>query len=489
MIRPGRSWWRVSWAPLLSLAVPGCLSVGPDHVAPDVAAPDGYGFELARGLEAGPADVARWWVRFDDPVLNELVDAAVRGNLDLRVAWQRVAEAGALRGIAAGERFPRVDLDASYERSRLSSNTDTPLFPGFPDTQDDHRLVLGASWELDVWGRVRRLVEAADADLDAEVEALRDVRVSLVAEVVGRYVDVREAQRQIEIAHKNLDIQESTLRLVRARSAAGLVDDLEVDQARANVARTRAAIPPLRIREREAANQLAVLLGRRPGELDERLGGPGAIPVPPSSIAVGVPADLLRRRPDLRRAMLEVAASSARIGAAKAELYPRVELLGSIGRRSGDLGALFDSGSEIYSFGPTISWPVFAGGALRARVDAESARLEQARLRYEATALGAWREASDASYAFLREHDRRDSLTDAKAHAGEAVRKSEALYREGLVDFQNVLDNQRTLFLVEESFAAAEAEIARRVVALYRALGGGFEPEETATAASDASRG
>ncbi len=461
--------------PLAALAGPGCLAVGPDATAPDVAAPADFAVELARGLEEGPADVRRWWTRFEDPVLDALVADAVDGNLGLKEAWARIDEALALSGVAAGERLPRVDFEGTYERSRQSVNAATPIFPGFPVVQDDHRLILGASWEVDLWGRVRRLVEAADAEVDAEVEALADLRRSLVAEVAQRYVELRGAERREAIARTNLELQGRSLDLVRARVDAGLGDELELAQARTNVERTRSAIPAFEAEARRAANALAVLLGLGPGELAARLGETGAIPVHAERIAVGLPADLLRRRPDLRRLEREVFAQTARIGAAEAEHYPRVELLGSIGRRSGGAGELFDSGSEVYAFGPRVSWPLFAGGAIEARVDAEEARLEQALLRYEAAALEAWREASDALDAYLREHDRRDALTTAVEHARAAVRKAEALYRAGLVDFQSVLDDQRTQFAVEDELATSEAAIAGSVVALYRALGGGLE--------------
>ncbi|MFG0317011.1 MAG: TolC family protein, partial [Planctomycetota bacterium JB042] len=224
-----------------------------------------------------------------------------------------------------------------------------------------------------------------------------------------------------------------------------------------------------------AANALAVLLGQRPGVLEDRLGDASVIPVHASRIAVGLPAELLRRRPDLRQLEREIAAQTALIGAAEAQHYPRVELLGSIGRQSAGAGELFDHGSEVYAFGPRVSWPIFAGGAIEARVEAEEARLEQLRYRYEAAALEAWREASDALDAYLREHDRRDALATAVEHARVAVAKSEALYEAGLVDFQSVIDDQRTQFEVEDDLAVSEARIAASVVALYRALGGGFD--------------
>lgn len=464
-------------AMIAAFTLSGCFTLGPDHAAPIVESPERFGsldgFETSQDAN----EVATWWTRFDDPVLDELVRLAVVDNLDLRAAWARINEAQALRGVTAGEQYPAIDVDASSTRNRLSVNNDTPIFSGFPVKQDVNQITVGASWEVDLWGRVKRSVESADADLDARVEDLRDVQVSLIAEVSASYIRLREQQRRLDIARSNLDIQRSTRELVQIRFDTGIGDELALAQAKTNVAQTRAAIPAIEAAARNAAREIAVLLGRRPDQLPDGLDDTGPIPTSPRTFAIGVPADLLRRRPDLRRAEREIAAQSARIGVAIANKYPRVELLGSIGRQSGDLDALFDSGSEIYSLGPSINWPIFAGGALSSQVDAERARLEERRLRYEAAVLVAWREAADAADGFLLEHQRREALTEATGHARNAVTKSEALYREGLVDFQDVLDSQRTLFGVEDDLAISEASIAQQVVALFRALGGGWVPE------------
>jgi NodT family efflux transporter outer membrane factor (OMF) lipoprotein len=455
----------------LALAL-SCAAVGPDHVAPGRDLPASFGAADSEVLASDPAELARWWERFEDPVLDELVLRAARGSLDLREALARVREARALRGFAAGERFPTVDGTAGWRRSGESDNT--PFGPFVPD-HDITSLGFDATWELDLFGRVRRSVEAADAELAATVEDARAAAVTVAAEVARAYVDLRAFQRRLALARTNVELQEQTLALVRGRHEAGLVAEIDVAQARTNVETTRSFVPALEAGVSITANRIAVLLGEPPGALAELLGTGGPVPVPPRALAVGIPADLLRRRADVRAAERILAAETARIGVAEADRLPRLALLGNIGLAAEDVSDLFDSESGLFGIGPSLRWTLFDGGRLRARVAAQEARTEQALVRWERTVLLALEESEDAMTRFVREEMRRTSLLEAAAQARLSVELARTQYTEGLSDFQAVLVSERALAQLEDDLAASEAAVATHLVALYKALGGGWE--------------
>ena len=460
-------------AGLLALAA-ACGALGPDHETPEASVPASWREEPGSGLAPGTAELAGWWRRLDDPVLEDLVERAARQSLDLRGSWARLREARALRGVAGAERLPSLDGGLSYQRRGESDST--PL-GGFVPDHDLWTAGLDAAWEIDLWGRIRRSVEAADAELAASVEDLRDVAVSVAAETAIHYVDLRAFQRRLAIARSNVDLQEQTLELVRARFEAGLVGERDLAQALTNVATTRSRLPELEIGQRAAENRLAVLLGLPPGALAAELAPEQPIPVPPVEVAVGVPADLLRRRADVRRAERVLAAETARIGVAEGDLYPRLALFGSIGVASEDFSDLFDSASGFFGIGPSIRWSIFQGGRLRARVEAQEARAEQALVAWEGAVLGALEETENAMTAFVREQARRAALLDAQTQAARAVELARTQYREGVTDFQAVLDSERALALLQDDVARSEAAIATDLVVLYKALGGGWEGE------------
>ena len=464
---------RSSFAPsLAALLAAGCAAVGPDYEPPRAEVPAAWREPPGNGgLAAAPAELAAWWTHFGDPVLDRLVERAARENLDLRTALARVREARALRGIAAGERLPSVDLDAAYQRRGDSENTP---FGAFATEFDRYTISLGAAWEVDLWGRVRRADEAADADLGATIEDARDVFVLVAAETAAAYVDVRAFQRRLDVARTNVALQEQTLALVQARFDAGLVRERDVAQATTNVEATRSRVPALEAGLRAAENRLAVLLGRSPGEMEE-LARTAPIPVPPARVAVGVPADLLRRRADVRRAERVLAAETARIGVAEGDLYPRLSLLGSLGLEADHVGEVFDGDSRVFGIGPSLRWNLFDGGRLRNRVRAQDARAEQALLQWQSTVLTALEETENAMTAFVREQARRAALLAAQTQARRSVELARAQYRDGLSDFQPVLDSERTLAELEDEVAQSEAAIANSLVRLYRALGGGWE--------------
>ncbi|HEX5051736.1 MAG TPA: efflux transporter outer membrane subunit [Planctomycetota bacterium] len=469
MNRPSKSRWHLAAALPLALAV--ACTVGPDHVPPVAAVPAAF-HEKDAMLTAAPAELASWWKQLHDPLLDQLVERAIRNNLDLEEALARVLEARALRGLAQAEYLPTADARAGYQR--LGESENTPL-GGFAVDSDRFTVGVDAAWELDLWGRVRRSVEAADADLDARVEVARDVLVAVVADVAANYVHLRELQERIAIARNNVGLQEQTQNLVDARFASGLVGERDTAQARRNLASTRSHIPSLEAAQRTAENRLAVLLGVAPGELSAEFDGTRPIPVPPPEVAVGVPADVVRQRPDVRAAERELAAQTARIGIAEADLYPRLALFGSVGLEAEHLPDLFEDASSVLAVGPSLRWNLFDAGRVRRQIAAQDARAQQALVQWRRTVLAALEQAENAMTAFVREQTRRTHLAEAATQARRAVQFASAQYTEGLTDFQNVLDSERESADLEDQLAQSRAAITGNLIALYRALGGGWE--------------
>jgi len=460
----------------LGLLFSGCAMLGPDYtpVAPD-APPEWHG-ELSGGLTAEQVDAAalsRWWTVLNDPLLESLETEAVQGNLSLKEAHGRVREARALRGISRTGLFPRLDGTAAATRIRASENS------GTGGEKELYAAGFDAGWELDIFGGVRRKVEAADADLAASQESLRDVLVSLTAEVGLNYVEVRTYQARLATAGENLKDQQQTYDLNKSRYDAGLIDELAVQQSLYNLERTRSQIPPLEIGLAAAMNRLAVLLGEKPGSLETKLASPAPVPAAPVSVAVGVPADALRRRPDIRRAERELAAQTARIGAATADLYPKFRLAGSIGLESLTADKLPEWASRVYRVGPAVSWNIFDAGAIRRNIEVQNARQEQALVRYQAAVLRALAEVENSLVAFVKEQDHRHALTRAAEAAAMAKRTALDLYQAGLVDFTDVLDAQRSLLAAEDELVQSTGAVTAGLVRLYKALGGGWVAEDS----------
>ncbi len=453
------------------LLAAGC-KVGPDYERPEIAVPPAWRETTSTTLPARAADLSSWWSHLGDPVLDGLVERATRQGLDLREALARVSEALALRGAVAADLYPTLDANASYTYFGESENT--PFGEFVPDW-NRYGASLDTAWEIDLWGRVRRAIQASDADLEAIVEDARDVAVTAAAETAISYFQFRAFQRRLEISLDQLALQEETLALVRARFDAGLVRERDVAQAATQVETTRARIPALEFGLRAAENRLAVLLGLPPGALAEELAPPAPIPVPPPEVAVGVPADLLRRRADVRRAERALAAEHARIGVAEGDLYPRLTLLGNLGLAADKPRDFFETGSTFFGVGPSIRWNLFDAGRLRDLVHASEARAEQALIRWERAVLLALEEGENAMTLFLREQARRRALLEAVAHARLAADLAQRQYADGLSDFQPVLDSQRTHSDLEDDVARSEAAVAATLVALYRARGGGWE--------------
>jgi NodT family efflux transporter outer membrane factor (OMF) lipoprotein len=459
----------------LGVGAAGC-AVGPNYVAPDPRMPDAWHQDLVRGLEQGEANLQTWWTLLDDPVLTRLIDQAARNNLDLQGAAARVAEARARRGVARGAWFPSLGAAFSYARAQFSEELLPPGAPLGGDPTNVFSTGVDSSWEIDIFGRIRRSVESANANLEASTEDYRDVLVTVLAEVALTYVDARTQQERIRHTEHNIETQRGSLDLTRARFKAGLVGELDVQQALENLSSTESFLPVLEAAFSRSIHALGVLLGEHPNALYADLSPPGPIPLPPEEILVGVPTDVLRQRPDIRAAERSLSASTARIGAATADLYPRLSLLGTFAFDALDAAKLFTGDASAFSVGPSIRWNLFDGGRVRANIDAEDAITEQALVVYEQTILDALLEVEDAMVDYTRESERSEALERSAAAAEAAVGLVKTLYRTGLTNFQNVLDTERSQFVRQDELANSRGRVTQNLIRIYKALGGGWSP-------------
>jgi NodT family efflux transporter outer membrane factor (OMF) lipoprotein len=454
---------------LSALLVGGC-AVGPDFKPPRAGVPPGWaGVTNAHAAPSAtttaPADLTAWWKKFNDPMLVSLVEEALRTNLDLQLAQSRLRQARASRGIVGGPFWPAVTANAGYTR------TGKGVSPAF----DTFAAGLDAAWEMDLFGGTRRNVESANAAILAAKENIHDVQVTVSAEVALNYIQLRATQEQIEIARTNLDSERRTALLTRKKLAAGFVSGLDVANAEAQVATTASAIPVLETSARQTIYALSVLLARPPADLVDQLSTPGPVPPTPPEVPVGLPSDLLRRRPDVREAEANWHAATAQIGVAKAELFPQFSLTGGINYQSDLVRTLFSGTSRLWSFGPSVSWPIFQGGALAANVRLQKELTSQAGITYRQTVLQALEDVENALVAFTREWDHRQALNEAVVQNRRAVELSMQLYAQGETDFLSVLLAQRSLYSSETALSQSNASISTDLVALYKALGGGWE--------------
>lgn len=457
-------------AALLAVALGGCAAVGPDYSEPQLAVPAGW--SAGTGTDAMDAVLlARWWHGFGDPVLDRLVADALAANLDLAQARARLREARARRGVAGAALAPSVDASLSGSRSRSSGQS------GSGSTRELYSAGFDASWELDVFGGLRRSVEAAQADLEASVESLSDTRVSLAAEVALNYIDLRTAEQRLAIAEESIAYRGENHQIIRWRQQAGLVSELDLAQATTDLESTRAVLPPLRTAVIEAKNRLAVLLGRNPGELESLVHADRPIPLAAAEIVAAIPADTLRQRPDVRVAERRLAAQTARLGEAEAARYPSFRLSGSLGLEALELDALADRDANTHSLFGGITAPVFNAGRIAANIEIQDALVEQARLAYRAAVLAALEEVENALTAVANTDARRAKLAEAAAAARTTLAIAEYRYASGLADFLSVLDAQRTQLSLDEQLAGSTGELARAQIRLYKALGGGWSTE------------
>ena len=462
-------------AATISALLGGC-AVGPDYETPATATPDTWNSPLTDGLAPEPWRTDRWWTAFSDETLETLIERAAANNHDFRIALARVREARAQRASARGERVPQIDATGSFQRSRISENSrDNDLPESVAGDRNLYKAGFDASWELDFFGRIERTIEAADASYQSTIEASNDVLVSLLAEVAINYIDARSLQRRLQLARENAASQAQSVELTQTREAAGLAPKLDIHQAQTNLATTNALIPQLEITLQAALNRLAVLTGEHPGTVHELVLRSDDIPVPPSAVAVGVPADVLRHRPDIRRAERDLAAQTARVGVATAELYPKFTLTGTFEWQAVESQDLFSINSKSYGFGPRFEWNIFDGGRIRNQIEVEDARVEQSMLEYEQTVLRAMEEVENALVAYVQEREGYRALQRAVAESEESVRLARALYEEGFSDFQNLLDSQRSLRNLQDTLARTEGRLSTSIVTLYKALGGGWQ--------------
>jgi NodT family efflux transporter outer membrane factor (OMF) lipoprotein len=459
-------------------ALVGCAMIGPDYVRPEApTAPAWVGPAPDGAVEPAAADHREWWRVFGDPVLDRLIDTAYRQNPSLATAGARVLEAIARRGIAIGTLFPQSqDAIAVYERVALSENRANRGAVESPF--NDWQIGLDAAWELDVWGRLRRGIESADAEVLASVASYDDVLVSLIAEVATNYVLLRTLEERLTVAQSNVAIQERSWEIADERYQAGAVTQLDSLQATSLLESTRALIPNLEASIRQTESTLCFLLGYPPRDLGDLLGEAGGIPDAPVEIAVGIPADLLRRRPDIRRAERELAAQSAQIGVAKADFLPVFSLTGTFTLAAEDFGDLF-MGESVEAFGgPSVRWAILNYGRIANNVRVQDARFQALAGEYETRVLAAQAEVESAMAGFLGARLEVEHLAESVAASERAVEIANLQYREGAADYTRVLNTQQALVEDQDRLASTRGSIGLNLTALYKALGGGWQLRE-----------
>ena len=456
--------------------LPGCV-VGPDYRAPVVATPPAWQSELSGGLKNSAPDsvqLASWWQSLGDPLLSHLVGEAVANNLDLKLAGARLREARARRGVSAADYMPTVKAGAGVGHNRSSAE----MGAGGSRSSDTYSAQFDASWEVDLFGGKRRALEAATATLDASLENMRDVQVSLLAEVVLAYIQIRSYQAQIESVSATIVSLAETEQITTWRLQAGLVNQLDVEQARLNLEQTRAGLPTLFSQLEQSKNNLALLLGRSGGALKE-LQIKMPIPFVPAEVAIGVPAETLRQRPDIRRAERQLAAATAQIGEAEAARYPDLTLSGTLGLQAVSLGNLLNSGAFMYALAANSAATIFDGGRLKQKVAIQNALQEQALISYQSAVQGALRDVENALVAYAGEQNRRSRLKSAVQSALNAEGLAQGQYAAGLIDFATVLDTQRSLLSLQDQLIQSNAAVTSNLARLYKSLGGGWSNNAT----------
>ena len=473
------------WLLGIALTV-GCVKVGPDFVRPTADIQDNWLEADSARIRTGPADYRMWWTAFRDPVLDNLVQAAYSQNIPLRVAGTRVFEARARLGIAIGEQYPQVQQAvgaASYNRESARGPS-APQSSGGADL-DYWQTQVGAtaSWEIDFWGKFRRAVESEDANFLGSIAAYDNALVSLTAELARTYVLIRTLEERLRIARDNVVVQTESLQIAQARFQGGATSERDVQQALTQLRSTEATIPQIEASLRQAKNALCTLLGLPPRNLDHLLGDRSAIPQAPLEVAVGIPADLLRRRPDIRSAEFQAASQSALIGVAKADLYPAFTLTGTFGFLASDVGKFHLSqigswDSRTGSFGPAFAWNILNYGQITNSVRLQDARFQELIFSYQDTVLRAQQEVEDGLTGFLQSQIRLVSLEQAAAAAKRSADLALIQYREGATDYTTVLTAQASLLAQQDSLATGRGDVPQGLVAVYRALGGGWEMRE-----------
>jgi NodT family efflux transporter outer membrane factor (OMF) lipoprotein len=474
-------WFYPVWS-LALLLLSSCM-VGPDYVPPATETASQWLEAEDKRLNTTSTHDQNWWTTFNDPVLNRLIDRAYLDNLNIRVAGVRVLEARAQLGVAIGDLYPQnQQLTSSLSKVHLSERASQAAFSKIFDYAQA-QLGLTASWEIDFWGKFRRAIESADAGFQAAVADYNNALVSLTADVAHAYITIRTLEKRLNIARQNLDTQKENLNIAQIRYNGGTTSERDVEQAKTVLANTQASIPTLEIGLRQQQNALSVLLGMPPNRMTDLLAESAQIPAPPVQVAVGIPAELLRRRPDVRHAEWQAASQSASIGVTKAALYPAISLTGTFGLLSTDVGSfsmgdIFLWKSRTANFGPALQWNIFNYGQITNQVRVQDARLQELLVSYQNTVLIAQREVEDNLVAFLRSQERAQSLGESTAAAQRSLDLATLQYRQGITDFTTVLTAQQALLSEQDNLASTLGDISNNLVGVYRALGGGWQIRE-----------
>lgn len=514
----------------LALSALGC-EVGPNYKAPTNAVPPAFGAAATQPSATQPAtqpaeavDLGRWWQSFHDPALDRLIAQAITSSLDVRLAQARVREARAQLEGNVATLFPTADASASFSRSRTSQNafsvggstgpgsstssggtgtggtggtsaggttssgtsTSSP-FAFAIGTTNLYQAGFDAGWEIDVFGGTRRAIEAARYTMEAQIDARRNAMVTLLSEVARNYVILRGLQQELAIVRDNVASQNDFLDLTKAKFQAGIATDLDVARQQAQVASTEAEMPTLETQIQQAIHRIGVLLNRNPTDLEAELTPIGPLPGGPPEIPAGIPSELLRRRPDVLQAERLLAASNANIGVATAALFPKFNLTGSLGFESLQLKSWFNSPSEFFSFGPSVQWRIFDAGQIFANIRVQNARQQEAAIQYRQAVIQSLSDVEDALTAYHKEQTRREALQRSVEANERSVSLAKQLNQAGLVDFLNVLTAEQSLFLSQDQLAQSNQTVSTNLVALYKALGGGWEVGEQAAPMQSAS--
>jgi len=455
-------WWRNGF------------KVGPEYCKPVAEVSPDWIDASDKRVSTDATDGANWWLVFNDPILNELINESHAQNLTLREAGMRVLEARAQRGIAAGNLFPQSQsINAEYSRTLLSRNTaNTPatLNRSFDNWATSGSLI----WELDFWGRFRRAIETADADLDASVEDYDDILTCLLAEVATSYVNIRTTQQQLRYATQNIEIQQGSLKIAQAQTQAGAVSAVDERQAELVLAQTEATVPALNAALRQQNNTLCFLLGRPPEDLLPQL-GEGPIPTAPVNVALGIPGELLRRRPDVRAAERQVAAQSAQIGVAISDLYPHFSIAGTIGHQAQSVSTQFGPNANFGIFAPSLSWDVLNYGRFQNNIEAQKASFQALALAYQNTVLNANTEVENSITNFLNSQEQTQRLAESVTAADGGVKLVTIQYKNGAINFNTVFNLQLALSGQQDAYAVSQGNIALSLIGIYKALGGGWQ--------------
>jgi NodT family efflux transporter outer membrane factor (OMF) lipoprotein len=460
---------------LIAAASLSACAVGPDYREPEVPVPDSWHSPTASTQsEAADATLASWWTVLNDPTLNQLIDQALARNTTVRQALARVTESRARRAITRSSFFPSIGASISGSKSDSDStfNVENPQLAG--SNREIYDAGIDAGWEIDLFGGTRRSYESSTAQLAATEADLHDVLITLLGDVALSYVDLRTSQSRLDFAERNLESQREVVDITGWRAEAGLATVLDVEQAKSSYSQTLAAIPQLQSALEAAKNRLAVLTGQTPGALESVLAERKPIPVAPADVVSSVPAEVLRRRPDIRAAERRLAAQTAQVGVATAQLYPSLSLNGSIGVTAGSASDLISDGLKSNRYGVSLNMPIFQAGALLQNIKVQNALVAQALATYEGTVLGAYEEIENALTDWANEQKRRAALVDAVESARLASDLALTQYNSGLVDFQTVLSADRTLISSEDALAVSDGQITSNLIRLYKAFGGGW---------------